>query len=470
MYDLSDTICAVCTPRGIGGIAAIRISGPESWEIAKGIFTKDTQHSGQDLSCPYSTQHFEHMHALHGYVHDGYKVVDEVIILPFKSPNSYTMEDIVEIYCHGGSQVTSMVLDLCLRNGARLAKEGEFTFRAFACGRIDLSSAEAVNELIQADTEKMVYASSEILLGSLKEKVNVFKDKLLDLITTMESSLEFPLDVPNVQREEIALSLSGIDLELSELIKSSKEGQILRDGIRLSIIGAPNVGKSSLLNQLLGNERAIVASEPGTTRDVIEEKIIIDGWPVVLIDTAGIREATSTSEVEQLGIERSKLALERCDIALLVFDLTGGLDNSTEQIMGLLDGKPRIVVGNKIDLSGGESQSKCEVCISAKYGTNVDTLKELIIEKIKSLTQHSGQGKSCPYSTQCCYINQRQKELLLQCYKHINLALELVERNVPDDLVSDELRSAISKLEEVSGRKVNEEIITSIFSKFCIGK
>lgn len=456
MYDLSDTICAICTPPGRGSIAAIRISGPDSWKILEKIFSHSR---GKFQTCPY-----KHMHAVHGYIKDNEKIIDEVIILPFKSPNSFTAEDVIEIFCHGGSRIASMILDLCLKNGARRASAGEFTFRAFVNRRIDLTEAEAINEIISADTEKRALAASEVLGGSLKEKVNIFREKILNLVTTVESSLEFPMDVPSHNKKEFVSELTKINNELEELIKSSKEGQILKEGIKVSIIGAPNVGKSSLLNQLLENQRAIVTNEPGTTRDTIEEKIIIDRWPVVLVDTAGIRKSKPSSAIEELGIERSKSALEKSDIALVVFDLSN--ENGTKQILELAGGKSKITIGNKVDLTEAQNTNQFDILISAKYGTNIDSLKKLIVEKIKFIVQSTtGKQQSTNY-----YVNQRQKELLLQCSSYIKNALEMFNNNKPEDLTLDELKNAISKLDEVTGRKINDDVIANIFAKFCIGK
>ena len=459
MFNLSDTIAAICTPPGVGGIAAIRISGPDAFEIAKIIYSQTKE---DEVAQP----RFQHMHALYGCIKDNEKIIDEVIILPFQSPKSFTAEDVVEIYCHGGNQIASIILDLCLKNGACLAKAGEFTFRAFINGRIDLTEAEAIHEIIHADTQKAVYSSSIVLLGLLKEKVSTFRERLFNLITSIESSIEFPMDVPNLGQDEIFSSLNDINSELGSLIESSEEGKLLRSGVKVVIIGAPNVGKSSLLNQFLESQRAIVANEPGTTRDTIEEKVIIDGWPVVFIDTAGIRERKSlNNEAELLGIERSKAALENADLALLVFDLKNGKDKNTEEIFKLVDGKPKIIVGNKIDLVENKSQNGFDIAISARYGTNLDKLKKLIVEKVISLTH-----ASCFMPHASFYINQRQKELLLQCSSHIGFAIEILTKNSPEDLVADELKKAVSNLDEVTGRKISDAVIANIFAKFCIGK
>lgn len=461
MFTLNDTIAAVCTPRGNGALAAIRISGPESWEIAKKIFETA------------SRKDFKHMQALHGYIKDNDKVIDEVVLLPYKYPHSYTSEDVIEIFCHGGEQVVSMILDLCLKNGARIAKNGEFTFRAFINGRIDLTEAEAVGEIINATCEKAVLSASQAVSGSLKLKIANFRERLFLLITSIEGSIEFPLDVEEITKNNIEANLSSLKDEIDSLIKTSKEGRVLRDGIKLSIVGPPNVGKSSLLNQLLESERAIVTDTPGTTRDTIEEKIILDGWPIVIIDTAGIR-THFTSKPECKGIERTKEAIKQSDLVLLVKDLvlqeaSNGLLNEVNE---LIDSKSKIVIGNKVDLipSNDYKDMKeafaCDVLISAKYGTNLDVLKKFIVEKIELLTQCTMRNAQ----SSACYINERQKELLIQASSSIEFALNVLNQGMPYDLISDELKKALAKLDEVTGSSINEVVIKNIFEKFCIGK
>ncbi|OGI20866.1 MAG: tRNA uridine-5-carboxymethylaminomethyl(34) synthesis GTPase MnmE [Candidatus Melainabacteria bacterium RIFCSPHIGHO2_02_FULL_34_12] len=466
VFNLSDTIAAIITPPGNGGIAAIRISGPDSWSLAKKFFYH-TKKEGEVTKPRLQEPCFQHMQALHGYIKKENKIIDEIILLPYKALKSFTSEDVIEIFCHGGSHISSMILDICLENGARKAKNGEFTFRAFVNGRIDLTEAEAINEIINADNNRMVYETSGNLTGALKEKVSSFREKILNLITSVESTVEFPMDVPDFDKNKFIKELKEINLSFCELIKNSKEGQFLREGIKISIVGAPNVGKSSLLNILLGNKRAIVSQEPGTTRDTIEEKTMIDEWPVVFVDTAGVREAKNLSEPEQIGIERTKNALLKSDIVLLLFDLSVGINDDTNRLFDLVNGKPKVLVGNKIDLLEKPFQDiKCNVQISAKYATNIDKLKKIIIERINSFTSNHGVQNS----SSVLYINQRQKELLLQCNSSISKAIDKVQNNEPEDLISDDLKEALSRLDEVTGRKINDEIITNIFAKFCIGK
>ena len=463
MYNLSDTIAAICTPPGTGAIAAIRVSGPDSWKIVNKIFTKNTQ------CLAVGTEHcFIHMEAVHGYIIDTENVIDEVIVLPYKSPHSFTTEDSVEIFCHGGSKVVSIILELCLKYGARIAAGGEFTFRAFVNGRIDLTTAEAINEIINADNLPSVYNASTNLVGSLKEKIKIFREKVFNLLTAIESHLEFPLEVPQLERNQIVNELSSVWNEMDYLINTSNQGQILRAGIKISILGVPNVGKSSLLNQLLESERAIVTDEPGTTRDTVIEKTVIGDLPFVLVDTAGIRDDIKLSKAEKSGIERSRNSINDSDIVLVIFDLTKGLCEGTKKILELLDGKPRIVIGNKLDLCKEDINKlyKCDVFVSAKYGNNIDSLRNLITGEAQNIVKNTN-GHHQPYGIS---INQRQRELLLQSNQSIQNAMNGALENIPEDLIVGELKDSLSKLDEVSGRKINDEIIAGIFAKFCIGK
>lgn len=459
MFHLSDTIAAICTPSGKGGIAAIRISGENAWEISGKIF-----YLKKNDKATYSN--FEHMQALHGFIKDKDLILDEVVLLPYQAPNSFTSENTVEIFCHGGIKIPAMILDLCLFNGARLAGPGEFTFRAFVNGRIDLTEAEAVNELINADSKKAVLSAGEVLSGSLKSKVKDFRSKLYEILATMESSIEFPMDVPEVNNEKLILIVSQIKKDLDLLIEKSGDGKILKDGIKVSIIGPPNTGKSSLLNVLLESDRAIVTSQPGTTRDTLEEKLSIEGMPILLIDTAGIRDVNEKDDPEFIGIQKTKQIFEKSDFIIFLFDLSClKSDEMLETFLKEVNGKPKILVGNKIDLIENKNNlqdKKFDILISAKCGTNIDNLKKLIISKFKDMNLSS--------KNQETFINERQRSLLLQCSSVLDFVISSALDGAPEDIVSDELKKAISKLDEISGAKVNDEIISQVFSKFCIGK
>ena len=462
MYDLSDTICAICTPPGTGGLAAIRISGNDSWAVAQKIFSKNHRFIGS------STHQFIHMRAQHGYIIDCETIIDEVVILPYKAPKSYTTEDVIEIFCHGSGKIASLILEFCVKSGSRKAKNGEFTFRAFVNGRIDLTAAEAVNEIINADNQELIFSATSVLKGSLRDKVSDFKERLLSLITSIESSVEFPMDVISLEKDEVLSSLNKIKINLETLIEQSEDGQILRKGINIAIVGKPNVGKSSILNQLLENERAIVADEPGTTRDTIEEKVLIGELPIVLVDTAGIRDSQCLNDSERLGIERSKSAIQKSDVLLYVYDLCESLTPAFNESIELFGDKAKVVVGNKLDLLGNDvslySRDSEIVYISAKHGTNIDKLKQVIVKKLNSMAVKSSTNGSS------FYVNERQKLLLVSCLSYIKSSIEMLDKGLQEDLVPDELKNALSKLDEITGAKVNENVIKNIFEKFCIGK
>ncbi|MBI1858213.1 MAG: GTP-binding protein, partial [Candidatus Melainabacteria bacterium] len=284
------------------------------------------------------------------------------------------------------------------------------------------------------------------------------------LATSLEGTIEFPLDVEDVNREELSSKLKFITDELEHLIEDSSEGRVLREGVKLSIIGEPNVGKSSLLNRLLENERAIVTNIPGTTRDTIEEKLVLQGWPLVLVDTAGIREHNMLDEAEEYGIQRTKKAVEKSDLVLLVKDLSKQEEHDSLKLYELIKDKPRIVVGNKVDLieSNGKPMA-CDVEISATQGTNVAELKLLIIEKIKESIKARSNNTSI-------FVNERQKELLVQTKTSLQFVMEQSKKEIPDDLIADELKKSISKLDEITGQGVNDDVIKNIFAKFCVGK
>lgn len=470
MYNLSDTIAAICTPKGIGSIAAIRLSGKDSWEIVNKIFSsRSLCERGSPAKGEAATLNAERsmlftpMQAQYGHLYDKEKLIDEVIVLPYKSPNSFTTEDSIEIFCHGGIQIPSMVLDLCLKNGARLAQKGEFTFRAFVNGRIDLTEAEAINDLIHADSEKLALSSIESIKGSLKEKIASFKQLLVNLLSTIESAIEFPSDVPPINPEYLKATLTNLHSKIQSLITSSKEGQILRQGIKVCIVGPPNAGKSSLLNRLLENERAIVTDIPGTTRDLIEEKVTINGYPIVIIDTAGIRNDNDLEKPEFIGIKKSKEILQKSELAIIVFDINNFQNESLIDITNNLNGQPKIIIGNKIDLIKNEIvNNHFDILISATEGTNIQELKTLLTQRIESILPKN-------ISTDV-FINERQKTLLIQCNNSIENAIEMIKKNIPEDIFSDELKKGIAKLDQISGTQVNEEIMSNIFEKFCIGK
>src|SRR5437016_3394202 len=339
---LDDTIAAIATPLGEGGLAVIRISGPEALTVADRCFAAGGKDSRTPSAAATHTIHF-------GHVMRRGQNVDEVLLSVMRAPRTFTREDVVEITCHGGLLPAKMVLDTVLENGARLAEPGEFTRRAFLNGRIDLAQAEAVADLIQSRTELALRAANEQLAGKLSRRINSLRDQMLQTLAHIEAHIDFPDEdiAPDTREQLIARLQSGVSF-MDELLRTANEGQILRRGIRAAIIGRPNAGKSSLLNQLLGHDRAIVSPIPGTTRDTIEETANIRGIPVRFIDTAGLREARDEIELE--GIRRSRATLQRAEFILHVFDVSEPWTEAGQKYLAEFSGKKRILVRNKIDL------------------------------------------------------------------------------------------------------------------------
>lgn len=469
-----DTITAISTAPGQGAIAIVRISGPNAFDILDRVFS--TQMMGKSDHPEHARQELKDRTAIHGFLQDpqdNWSCVDEVVVIPYRGPNTYTGEDLVEINCHGGPLVTRQVLSLCLSQGARLAKQGEFTQRAFMSGRIDLTQAEAVLDLIQAKTARQGKLALSALGGHIGEQINSVRALLLALLTRITAGIDFPEEVGELPIDDIAPSINECVKKLQILAGTTRSGRFMREGLRLSIVGRPNAGKSSLLNQLLNFERAIVTDIPGTTRDSIEELIDIKGIPVILIDTAGIRATHDT--VERIGIERTKKAIAESDLILVVVDVTEGWGEEEDSILQTVGARPHIAILNKIDIrpdfesfidSGGNSQNGSAHCVarlevSAKLGQGMDSLSETIekwvLEDI-NLTESGGS------------LNQRQGELCMKAIESLRHVQQTLESGMPQDCLSVDLKSAVDSLSEISGTVVTEEVITNVFATFCIGK
>src|SRR6266850_7297853 len=375
---LDDTIAAIATPLGEGGLAVIRISGPKALLIADRCFVPAGKSSLKPSVAPTHTIHF-------GHVTHNNRTVDEVLVSVLRAPRTFTREDTVEITCHGGLLPAKLVLDALLENGSRLAEPGEFTRRAFLNGRIDLAQAEAVADLIHSRTELALQAANEQLAGKLSRRINELRDEMIKTLAHIEAHIDFPDEdiAPDTKVQLIGRLESGVAF-MDELLRTANEGQILRHGIRAAIIGRPNAGKSSLLNQLLGHDRAIVSAIPGTTRDTIEETANIRGIPVVFVDTAGLREGRDEIEVE--GIRRSRATLEKAEFILHVFDASEPLTEADNHYLAEFAGKKRILVVNKIDLPSPDRHSPLAtrhsplVSVSCLTGQGINSLKDAIKE------------------------------------------------------------------------------------------
>ena len=454
---LFDTIAAISTPKGEGGIGIIRISGDKSFEILDKIFKP--KNPNKDLG-------FYQFN--YGFIHDGEKVIDESMVVRMKAPKTYTCEDVVEINCHGGQFVTQKVLELVLKNGARHAEQGEFTKRAFMNGRIDLSQAEAVMDLIQGKTEKSISLSLDQLRGDLRDKINSFKKALLDITAHVNVVLDYPEEgIDDPLPVELRDNLEAVYEEATRLIESYDKGKKIKEGIKTVIVGKPNVGKSTLLNSLLREERAIVTHVAGTTRDVIEEVINIKGIPLVLVDTAGIRQTDDI--VENIGVEKSKEFIEKADLVLLVLDASRELEDEDREVINQINEnhKKVIVLLNKIDLERkidlDEYNFENIVEISAQKNVGIEDMEEkiysfIVDEKVEDLSE------------KLIITNVRHKTALEKTKDAIRNIFETIDMGLPMDLISVDLKEALDSLSEITGEISSEDILDHVFGNFCVGK
>lgn len=458
-----DTIAAIATPPGKGAIGVIKISGESALPILKKIFR------------PFkSRSEFESHKLYYGFIVDprDEKVIDEVLAVYMKKPKTYTREDVVEIYTHSGYYILKRILELVFMVGARPAEPGEFTLRAYLNGRIDLSQAEAIQELVSAKTETALNLALNTLMGKLSEKINTLKNELLEILVLVESAIDFPEeDIEIMEPEKLSQKIKEkIIPTIDLLIKNYKEGKIYKEGISLVIAGKPNVGKSSLMNALLREERAIVTPIPGTTRDFLEEEATIEGLPVKLIDTAGLRETEDV--VEKLGVERAKKKFKEADLILFLVDVSEHPSEEDFKIYQEVKNFPHLVVLNKIDIQPNHLEEwKKELSkwginefieISVKEGINLDILCKKIFEKITS-EKRAEVPEVVP--------NLRQKVALENAKEYLFNALKELEKPNPlPELVAIEIRGAISSLSEIIGEITTEDLLTQIFSTFCIGK
>ena len=441
-----ETIAAISTPLGTGGVGVIRISGDKSFDIALKISNRKDLPAGK---------------ICHGWILDGETKVDEVVILPFKNPNSYTGEDVVEIQCHGGVNVVRNILDVVLRNGARMAERGEFTKRAFLNKKLDLSQAEAVDDLIHAKTSNFAIQSAKNLSGVLATKINEIKAEIFETTSRIVAGIDFPEDVAEPEYSYLIERFTKSLDEINKILACAKSSDILRQGVKVAIVGRPNVGKSSLFNALLNLDRAIVTDIAGTTRDIIKENLDL-GVAVTLIDTAGIRDDENIDKVEEIGIEYSKQSAQEADLNLFLYDANVGITDEDKEIYNIIKNKTHIVVANKIDLLTTEFkeeiQNTARLSVYTKDG--LDDLKE----KMKSIV--------CQFSLdETEFItNKRQQSCLLRCKESLERALQAAEMEELQDMIYIDLKSALLSLDEITGEVITDDILNNIFDHFCIGK
>jgi len=474
---LDDTIAAIATPLGEGGLAVVRVSGPQALAIADKSFLPVGKSSLKPSAAATHTIQY-------GKIVRGGNVIDEVLLAVLRAPRTFTREDTVEISCHGGILPAKLVLDTLLENGARLAEPGEFTRRAFLNGRIDLAQAEAVADLIHSRTELALAAANEQLAGKLSQRINRLRDDLMHTLAHVEAHIDFPDEdiAPDTKTQLLHRLENGVEL-MDELLRTANEGQILRRGIRAAIVGRPNVGKSSLLNQLLGKDRAIVSPIAGTTRDTIEETANIRGLPVVFIDTAGLREARD--EIEREGIRRSRESLASAEFILHVLDASGPLTEADEKYLAEFAGKKRILVRNKTDLpvklnlpanlsvggagsplpavgAHGVTRPTEIVDVSCLSGQGIEALKDAIKELVWSGEINAGMLQ--------VMINSRHQDALNRARAAARQTIDALRGDVTLELVAMDLRIAVNAVGEIVGKTATEDLLDSIFSQFCIGK
>lgn len=457
-----DTISAISTAIGEGGIGIVRISGSKAIAIADEFFTS---RSGKRAEAILSHQ------AVYGNIIDpeNNEIIDEAIVLIMRAPRSYTREDIVEIHCHGGPVPLRRILDLTLRLGARMAEPGEFTKRAFLNGRLDLAQAEAVMDVIRAKTDASLKVAVGNLSGQLSEQVKSIRQSVLGMIAQLEAAIDFPEDdIEEATAVDVAKLINQVKSQLASLLATAQTGRILREGLATVIIGKPNVGKSSLLNALLREKRAIVTDIPGTTRDIIEEYVNIRGIPLRIIDTAGIRDTADV--VEKIGVEKAKELVSQADLILLLLDWSAPLSSEDRSVLELLSDRRAIVLINKSDLPPKlelaeverYSEGRLVLKISVAQGEGLAELEQAIADIVYS--GQVGQGEAA-------FVNNlRHADALRQANDRLADAMATIAAGMPPDCIVVDLRAAWEKLGEVTGDTVGEDIIDQIFSQFCIGK
>jgi tRNA modification GTPase len=499
---LDDTIAAIATPLGEGGLAVIRLSGSRAFVVADKSFRPVGRSSVKPSAAPTHTIHY-------GKIVRNGRMIDEVLLSVMRAPRTFTREDVVEVTCHGGILAAKLVLDTLLENGARLAEPGEFTLRAFLNGRIDLTQAEAVMDLIHARTELSLAAASEQLAGKLSQRIDRLRDDMMKTLAHIEAHIDFPdEDISPDTRDQLLSRLELGVAFMDELLRTANEGQILRRGIRAAIVGRPNAGKSSLLNQLLGHDRAIVSPIPGTTRDTIEETADIRGLPVVFVDTAGLREAGDV--IEEEGVRRSHATVAKAELILHVFDAAEPFTAEDQGFLVQFSHKRRIVVRNKIDLpvklalpaglvegaslhepkhpltpalspTGGEgarrageggqphagvdsipAQGSAVVDVCSLTGQGIESLKDAIRNMVWAGEIKAGMLQAM--------INSRHQDALRRAREATVRTIEALRNDLTLELVAIDLRIAVNAVGEIVGKTTTEDLLDSIFSQFCIGK
>jgi tRNA modification GTPase len=465
MYQV-DTIAAISTPPGEGGIAIIRVSGPDALSIADRVF------QGRDGT----VTRLKGYTLRYGVFFDANReIADDGLLTVFRAPYSYTGEDTIELSCHGGRTTTSRVLALTLEAGARLAAPGEFTLRAFLNGKLDLAQAEAVSDLIRARTESARRVARRHLDGALSDEITAIKEELIGILAAIEVTIDFSDEVGDLEYGPLLGRIETALAGIATLLATASRGRILREGLRVAIVGRPNVGKSSLLNRLLSTDRAIVTPIAGTTRDLLEESASIEGVPVILVDTAGMRDTADI--VERIGVERAEAAAAQADVVMIVIDAAEGITHEDRDLMARIpDGVLRLLVWNKCDLLAAsrsdhlireyraEEGAAGAVAVSARTGDGIGNLEQALLRTVKA-------DKKSPEMTDDVVVaNVRHVRALEQARLSLAQAVQTTMARLPGDFIAIDVRGALDALGQITGETVNEEIIHRIFHDFCVGK
>ena len=457
---IDDTIAAIATAPGEGGIGIIRISGEKSLQVAQSIFKSKSGKMIKDYNA---------RTLIYGTVVDNEKVIDEVLVAYMKGPNSYTAEDVIEINCHGGFISVKKILELILSKGVRLAEAGEFTKRAFLNGRIDLSQAEAIIDVIKSKTDMAHEVAQSQLEGSLAKKIKDLRMNVTEVLAHLEVSIDFAEeDVEEITYQTLEEKALELRNEIKKLYDTAESGKILRDGLKTVIVGKPNVGKSSLLNSILGENRAIVTDIAGTTRDVIEEFVNIKGIPLKIVDTAGIRETEDV--VEKIGVEKSRESFSTADLVIMVLDAYRKLSEEDMEILESLKNKKTIVLLNKMDLEPQIELEKIEEFVNSEDIIKISALKHQGIEELQDKIEAMVYHGSVKNSSNLMITNSRHKDALFKAYESINDAISAIEQRMPYDFIEVDFKNIWDYLGYINGDTVREDLLDTIFANFCIGK
>ncbi len=458
---MNDTIAAISTAPGIGGIGIIRVSGEDAIEIVDKVFRAA---GGKTLKeQPTHTIHYGHI------LNKEEKIIDEVLVMLMKGPRTFTREDIVEINCHGGPVPLDAVLMEVIRQGARIADQGEFTKRAFLNGRIDLAQVEAIMDIIEAKTELSLEQAVNQLEGKLSKQIKSYQDTLIQIIARIEVSIDYPeYDEDEPVTQDYRKEIADLNSELKVLLKTADTGKMIRDGVKTAIVGQPNVGKSSLLNALLEENKAIVTDIPGTTRDIVEAYLNIGGVPFLLLDTAGIRETEDV--VEKIGVERSKQSIEEADLVLMLIDSSRELDTEELAIIKQLESKQVIYIRNKVDLDSVITEEILQEYTKDSQIINISAKQQQGLETLKETMKQFVVGKGVAVEGRATISNRRQKQSLIKSIESLEKVIATIDMGMPEDCIAIDLHDAYGHLGMIVGEALKDEIINELFSRFCLGK